>query len=306
MNCANCGTLRDSGSRFCAVCGVSFETATNISSRDAKGSTESKSSPSRGKRWIIIVAALAGVTFLVALFVPRPVTIELAIVDVNGGTFDSSCNLTNEGLGKIGKYITANNVGTGAVSKGELDFRLSADGSCKGFASVVIDPFSTFEIKSKQTVTTLEGFRFFPTKFEAVQAVEISHKISVRLDFSIEHDYCTGTMESWTCYGGDSLGTKGNTCFGRWGYSDIGKGASVVIAGRSNGLTSQGALKAGDDWNLDSISSAIITCELKANPIEVPHDDAGYDVTISDRGDVKFSIADLRDSRWLAVLTLGD
>lgn len=306
MHCVKCGYRADSNSSFCANCGSQHD-APQLNSVTQPEVTLLQNSPRlKGKRWILVGSAMVFLALLVSLTVPRPVTVELNVVDVNGGVFDPSCNLTMEGMEQIGTIVTARNLSTGSVSTGDLDFRLSSNGSCKGFASVVIDPFSAFDIATKQTVLQLDGFKLFPTTFNAVQEVEVNHSLLVQLNLSVEHDYCTGNMDSWTCYGGASLGTNDGKCFGKWGYSDIGKGASIFVVGKSNGIVTKGKLKDGDNWTLDSIRSSIITCELKAAPIVVPHDEAGYEITISDRGDVAFSIESLRDSNWIALLTLGD
>jgi hypothetical protein len=306
VHCAHCGYLLDSSSSFCTNCGsMTNDPQVKLDSKSETLVPQAAPRP-KGKKWLLAGGAIAFLALLMSLIVPRPVTIELAVMDVNGGVFDNECALTPEGLEELGSIVTARNVSTGAVSTGDLEFRLTSDGSCRGFASVVIDPFNAFDIETKQTVLQLDGFKFFPTTYRAVQKVEVKHSLAVQLNLSVQHDYCTGNMSSWTCYGGESLGTNDGKCFGRWGYSDIGKGTSIFIVGKSNGIVSKGKLKDGDNWTLDSISSSIITCELKAARITVPHDAAGYEVTISDRGDVAFSIESLRASDWLALLTLGD
>ena len=121
---------------------------------------------------------------------------------------------------------------------------------------------------------------------------------------------CSGDASSaWNCSGIYGLHTDSdaNTCHGVGGYSDIHDGTKIIVTGKSNKKTVQGELAEGSDYQLDSVSSKIITCSLfSRSKLVIDHDDEGYFVNVGDRGDVYFTNEELDGESWLAGVHLGD
>lgn len=311
MFCTICGASNEPGTIFCVSCGTKILTVDKRQQPEEIlfASTTGTVKRKFGKKTLTIVGSAAGLLLLIVLLVvPRQVTVELAIDAKYGGVFESDCSISTEGAAAIGNQVSAMQIGSSSENsqKASLAFRKNSLGNCSGFATLTLEPFSTYRLVTTEEVGSTIGYRIFPTSVLANQKVEIKHKVTVEMNLAVEHDYCTGNMNNWTCYGGSSLHANDSTCYGVYGYSDIRKGASVIITGNSNGLTVRGKLKNGTDWDLDSIDNAVVTCHLLSNSISVPHDDAGYSIEVANRGSVEFALTDLKSESWVAKVHLGD
>jgi hypothetical protein len=89
----------------------------------------------------------------------------------------------------------------------------------------------------------------------------------------------------------------GSACDGRGGYSDIDAGTPVSIANDAGKLIATGHLDAGS-------VVASLTCSFPFTIKGVP-DSAFYRVTISHRGELSYSKAELSGKGWKVEATLG-
>ena len=94
-----------------------------------------------------------------------------------------------------------------------------------------------------------------------------------------------------------SITTKGTECHGSGGYSDLAAGASVILRDERGTVLSSAALVDG--------SGTKTSCTLSFLLPAVPDTAQFYVVTVSHRGEVSTSHADMVTSGWQIALTIG-
>ncbi len=88
----------------------------------------------------------------------------------------------------------------------------------------------------------------------------------------------------------------GTSCQGKSGYGDIVPGAGVTIKDGDGKLLAATSLGSG--------TGNVMTCDFKFSLTNVP-EVAFYTITISRRGDLSYSLAQMQSNSWTLSLTLG-
>ena len=306
MHCTNCGQPISLGDNFCTSCNA--KVGSTASETKAPGVAKKLLGNKRrliagGGVIVLIVAALV-------LFLPKSVTVSIAVDAKYGGVFDDNCDLTTYAAAGLDDKLTVTPTGSGEDIVSDIDGS-SDHGDCMGVATVSVSPFSDYKLYvGAKEIGSIRSGEAWSGAAEGTAKVKITHALSATLNLVFQEDYCSGDASaSWNCTGGFGLHTDStnNLCYGEWGYNDIVKGARITITGKGSGSVATGVLDAGHDWSLDSTSSGKVTCVLKSqSAIEVNHDDEGYYVEVANRGQVLYTNETLEANGWNADMHLGD
>ncbi|MGV1036750.1 MAG: hypothetical protein ACOYD0_06950 [Candidatus Nanopelagicales bacterium] len=101
-------------------------------------------------------------------------------------------------------------------------------------------------------------------------------------------------IDTSTSYSG--ITSTGSTCEGRGGYSDIHAGTQVVVKSASGEVLATGSLTGGTP-------AGMTACTFSYSVGPIPGGQANYGMTVSQRGDLYYSEAELKDG---PDLSLGD
>lgn len=317
MFCTSCGSKQSKGVQFCPNCGarmLSQETEVTTSAISATNSTKTGGLTGIFKNRKAILATSGAAIALVAgvLFFPKPVEIQITVDAVYGGVFDSNCNVDPDVESRVPTEIvlTSKTDGTGGV-KVPVSFSKGNNGECIGLAKAAIGPFdSSLIFASSKQIGKFSAEEVTNGKLPLVVAVEVTRPMRVNFNLYEKADRCSGSTESWSCSWdwdavfGLKLNNKTGSCRGKAGFSDIKTGTTVKIRGMSNGKTLTGSL-VNDTYELVSVKSKQIVCKFFAEFSEVPNDEDGYEITVSNRGDVFFDKESLKTNSWVADLVLN-
>ena len=309
MICNSCKNEIQEGLEVCPSCGSSQ----NAPKGNLVSNVASFLKAFASKR--INLIATGGVVLLlialVVLFSPKTVTVNLEIKATNGGVFTQDCKIT-----PYATYLINDNFAAVAKSDKKKPVKAKVDwysdhGKCLGTAKVTVSAFENYDLYAGDTLGgAIKDGQAWGGKVDGFAEVAVKHDLNVKMNLVITADSCTGDAQSsWSCSGiyGMHTDSTAGTCHGIGGYSDIQTGAKIIVTGKSNKKTVQGELDEGASYNLESVSSKKITCTIFAkDTFVVDHDDEGYFVTISNRGDVYFTNEELDGEGWNAGLHLGD
>lgn len=318
MLCAKCGHLNSDGSVFCSSCGVS---QTNGNEPNSAGQGDPTDLPTTAtpkkkffstKRLIAVGAAVVLVTTTVLVFMPKSVTVEIGIVAPNGGVFDASCNVQADAADQTPSSIdlSVKQDGSSPISA-SVSYSLNASGLCVGKAKASLSPFSTYYAFNNGTqIAEITPSDIGAGKVSIGTSVTIVRDLRVNFNLYDKADSCTGSTESWNCWWdndyifGLKLNSKTGKCSGQNGFSDIHKGTSVTVKGRSNNQIATEYLVV-DTYELVSVGSKQIVCKFYADFSGIANDDLGYSITSSNRGSVDYDLGQIRDNSWVADMQLN-
>lgn len=314
MNCSNCQHELEPQATFCGNCGHAVTPIVQVPSVETQPAIEKK--PSFFKTFFAkrnnLFSAIGVLVLVIASLVvlsPKTVTVDIRISSNTGGVFTQDCQLTTYAEEFLNNELSAQGKSESKPIIGKIDWILD-NGKCSGVATVSVSAFETYDLYVGDTmVGSIKSGEAWGGEDRAEADIDITHDLTVTFNLVDTSDYCTGTLENWTCWGLDNLDTDSDagTCEGTWGYRDLQAGTSITVTGKSNGKTYSGILAIGNNWTLDSISSGKVTCTmLSSSPIQIDHDDEGYNVEVGSRGQVYFDIETLESDSWDAGIHLGD
>ena len=158
---------------------------------------------------------------------------------------------------------------------------------------------------------TLDAATFITKRAEFLHSITVLRDLHGVLQLKQKADSCSTRTNGWYCSWSPTwqvslkLNEKAGTCSGTGGYDDIKRGASVKIYSSSDDLIASSEILS-TSYDLVSIKSRVIYCEAVWHVIDVPNDDGGYYVEISNRGKVYFAASLLQGNGWTMNTELGE
>lgn len=315
MFCSSCGSSQDSQSLFCPSCGAKLQ---NISAAEPESpAVEKKSKPqlvelAKQKKIWIPAASVVAALILSLVFLPKSFELRIHVDDVYGGVFDSACEIDDDAKSLIPKelIVTDKSNGSGGV-KVPVEFSKDNSGECVGITKASVGAFGVAYIfNGSEQVGSFKSSEI--SADDNIVTIEAAVTRGMKVNFNLyeKADRCSGSVSNWSCswnwdeYFGLKLYRSTGKCKGKAGFSDIHAGTTVIMRGLSNGKTLTGAL-VNDTYDLVSVKSKQIVCKFYADFDSVPNDEEGYEITVSNRGDVVFTKETLKLNDWTADLVLN-
>jgi len=264
----------------------------------------------------LLVGGVVAALLAVGLYFGRTekVVVTVAINAEYGGVFadPNGC----EPLPKYRNNLESVSVATAtgeSIPMTEISWVSTEKNLCEGTFTLSLSPLSTYDVSIDGTKAgSISEASFSTHSAEFRKTISVTRDLSGEQDLVETADYCTGTNANWNCtwsywsYGQNFDGTLSTgTCAGNGGFSDLRDGATVRIYNSTGTIVGTTSLY-GSSYDIESVSSRRIICTFKWELKDVPNDDSGYSVEVTNRGKVFFTSDQLLKNDFFMGTTIGN
>ena len=242
------------------------------------------------------------------------VVLRVSVSAPNGGVFTdaNACNPRGNYVPLFDALTLRADAKSVSVQITKTEWRLTSDKTCLREALVSLSPNQTYKVQlGSTTLGSIDATSFATRSADFLHVISVTQDLHGTFQLNQTADSCRESATEWYCTWYPSwqvsmeLFRKTGRCKGNGGYSDIKNGSRVSIYSSGDKLLASTEL-ANAEYDLKSVKSRVISCQLNWTVNDVPNDEQGYYVEITKRGKVFFSTAQLQANGWALDTELKD